>query len=494
MFRKKSVKSIIAAFTASVLLFTTTAFASKEKKTVIAVYNDIKIVVDGTKITPKDVDGNVVDPFIIDGTTYLPVRALANALGQGVEWNQETNSVIIGGKSDSVTNSTPSLTQSTKKGRQSVEVTTVYNDIKIVVNGSEIIPNDANGNIVEPFIIDGTTYLPVRALANALGQEVSWEQSTSTVYIGEQPFRINASILNQFADKTFITAGNTSIKGSVYNLLIAQNCNDLSFPSICDNYSSGKNLQELTILSTPAPEFLVNYVTESVASSYAIYDYAKANGFVDREDVQAALDAIYANYRNQFDSDSTFNAFLAECGISAEDYENFIKITSASNYFVNDLYSRYVSIPYETTELNKICSENYVTAKHILVSDEETALSIIKKLNDGESFDKLMQENTIDPGSTLSGYTFTYNEMVPEFEEAAFSLKENTYTKTPVKSTYGYHIIMRMPLDTDWLSANESTVIDTLAKNDTNKVIEEILSKAKIAYTSDYDNYISTIK
>ena len=46
-----------------------------------------------------------------------------------------------------------------------------YRNIKIVVDANEIIPTDANGTYVEPFIIDGTTYLPVRAVANAFGKD-----------------------------------------------------------------------------------------------------------------------------------------------------------------------------------------------------------------------------------------------------------------------------------------------------------------------------------
>ena len=61
----------------------------------------------------------------------------------------------------------------------------VYNNIKIVVDGNQITPTDGNGNIVEPFISEGTTYLPVRAVANALGKDVSWDGNTQTVYIGQ---------------------------------------------------------------------------------------------------------------------------------------------------------------------------------------------------------------------------------------------------------------------------------------------------------------------
>ena len=62
-----------------------------------------------------------------------------------------------------------------------------YTGISLVVNGVQVTPKDANGKVVDPFIVDGTTYLPVRAVASALGEEVSWEGSTRTVYIGEIP-------------------------------------------------------------------------------------------------------------------------------------------------------------------------------------------------------------------------------------------------------------------------------------------------------------------
>ena len=61
----------------------------------------------------------------------------------------------------------------------------VANGIKIVIDGRKINPTDANGNTVEPVIVDGTTYLPVRAVANALDKAVSWDGATQTVYLGK---------------------------------------------------------------------------------------------------------------------------------------------------------------------------------------------------------------------------------------------------------------------------------------------------------------------
>lgn len=72
-----------------------------------------------------------------------------------------------------------SITVFATVGRRTAELW--YNNIKIIINGKEVIPVDANGNSVEPFIIDGTTYLPVRGIASALGMNVGWDGATSTV-------------------------------------------------------------------------------------------------------------------------------------------------------------------------------------------------------------------------------------------------------------------------------------------------------------------------
>ena len=67
------------------------------------------------------------------------------------------------------------------------QITAEYSNIKIVIDGKELTPKDANGNIVEPFVYDGTTYLPVRAVGQALGKAVTWDGNASTVYLGPVP-------------------------------------------------------------------------------------------------------------------------------------------------------------------------------------------------------------------------------------------------------------------------------------------------------------------
>jgi len=76
----------------------------------------------------------------------------------------------------------PAVTASTQR-----QLTAHFNNIRVVVNGALITPRDGLGNVVEPFIVDGTTYLPVRAIAEAFGEQVHWDGATQTVYIGTRP-------------------------------------------------------------------------------------------------------------------------------------------------------------------------------------------------------------------------------------------------------------------------------------------------------------------
>ena len=61
-----------------------------------SVFVGAKIVIDGETLEPKDVNGKTVDAVIYKGTTYLPVRALASALGLTVDWDQDTRTVYLG--------------------------------------------------------------------------------------------------------------------------------------------------------------------------------------------------------------------------------------------------------------------------------------------------------------------------------------------------------------------------------------------------------------
>lgn len=84
-----------------------------------------------------------------------------------------------------------------------------------------------------------------------------------------------------------------------------------------------------------------------------------------------------------------------------------------------------------------------IHARHILVPTETEAEQVIKDLDAGKDFAKLAMQRSSGPTAPKGGDLgfFTEADMVPEFSKAAFALKPGTYTQTPVKTQFGYHVI-----------------------------------------------------
>ncbi|AUX77645.1 MULTISPECIES: peptidylprolyl isomerase [Sinorhizobium] len=95
-------------------------------------------------------------------------------------------------------------------------------------------------------------------------------------------------------------------------------------------------------------------------------------------------------------------------------------------------------------EIAAIPAQEEVKARHILVKTEDEAKAIIKELDAGKSFVELAKAKSTDPNKDDGGDLgyFTKGRMVPEFETAAFALEKGSYTKMPVKTQFGFHVIL----------------------------------------------------
>jgi peptidyl-prolyl cis-trans isomerase C len=89
-------------------------------------------------------------------------------------------------------------------------------------------------------------------------------------------------------------------------------------------------------------------------------------------------------------------------------------------------------------------SEEEVHARHILVKTQAEAEKIIGELDKGADFAALAKKYSTDPSNAQSGGDlgyFTRDQMVPAFSAAAFALPVGSYTKKPVKTEFGWHVI-----------------------------------------------------
>ena len=85
-----------------------------------------------------------------------------------------------------------------------------------------------------------------------------------------------------------------------------------------------------------------------------------------------------------------------------------------------------------------------IKARHILVNQEFEAQDLLKKLQDGKTFEQLAKEHSLCPSKADGGDLgeFGKGAMVPSFETAAFALQVGEVS-APVRTQFGYHLIQR---------------------------------------------------
>jgi peptidyl-prolyl cis-trans isomerase C len=98
----------------------------------------------------------------------------------------------------------------------------------------------------------------------------------------------------------------------------------------------------------------------------------------------------------------------------------------------------------EYDKLKANIGKSEYNVRHILVDTEDEAKAIIKQLGKKGIFDKIAKEKSKDVGSAAQGGSLGWarpDQFVPPFSNAMLNLKKGAYTKDPVKSQFGWHII-----------------------------------------------------
>lgn len=194
---------------------------------------------------------------------------------------------------------------------------------------------------------------------------------------------------------------------------------------------------------------------------------------------------------------------IAQFGFSDQTYQNFMYISQCYQA-LNDYYfgENGVNTPSDE-DIQKYYEDNYITAKHILITtvdpasgetkrtDEEAkkeAQSILDRINAGEDFDTLMNQYSEDTGlsNNPNGYTFTEGQMVTEFYDGAKALAEDEVSEL-VKSSYGYHIIKRVKLDDSQLDNFKSDIVSAISGS-MDELLQQWIDEAQVETTDLYSS------
>lgn len=115
---KRTIKGYILGFLSAALIVSSIGYAANTTTLYNVLLEGVKIVVDGQKINPTDANGNTVEPIIYNGTTYLPVRAVANAFGKAVYWDGPNYTVYLGNMGGKLEYPTATLKDMTSIGER----------------------------------------------------------------------------------------------------------------------------------------------------------------------------------------------------------------------------------------------------------------------------------------------------------------------------------------------------------------------------------------
>lgn len=212
---------------------------------------------------------------------------------------------------------------------------------------------------------------------------------------------------------------------------------------------------------------------------------------------------------------------------SDKDVKEYFRLTYRRDKAVNE----YVQKDLKDSEIEKYYEDEVygdIKVKHILIAPDTTddmsseekekaektakkeAEDIIKKLKDGEDFDKLAKKYSDDSSNAKKGGDLGWistGDMVEEFDAAAFKLKKGKYTTSPVKTTYGYHIIYKVDeKDKPKLDEAKDDIIEALIKNKLNEdptlhytVLDKIRKDAGLKFEDKnlktaYNKYMQNLK
>ena len=287
-------------------------------------------------------------------------------------------------------------------------------EVSIKKDGKEIILNlgrdtaYVNGEAIKldaaPEEIGGRTMVPIRFISENLGMKVKYIAPTEHVFITDEDAVMTINGVDIFAD-TFI--------------------------SLLPNLGVDINSDSL--------EMLLPQVIDLIGSVYAAASYYQNKGEKLIIDESESFKSIVEEYNSIEEK-----IFLISPFIDAIESDSFI-----TNFILTKISNE------DFDSAKKWYAENYMSAKHVLVTFEgrtkKEAKKIIddvyKKAKSGSDFDSLVEKYGEDPGmkSYPQGYIFTKGEMVKEFEDATLALKDNQISPV-IETSYGYHIIKRIPL------------------------------------------------
>ena len=183
------------------------------------------------------------------------------------------------------------------------------------------------------------------------------------------------------------------------------------------------------------------------------------------------IDEQMSQFEEQMGGADAVDEYLESVGITRDQYRDFMRLNVMVSKLRADYLEKHPDAAREKFEAD------YLRCKHVLIKtvddnnnelEDQDALKakaeeVAQRAKAGEDFDTLIAEYNEDPGmeSSPDGYVFTEGEMVDEFYQGTKALEIGGISD-PIKSSYGWHIIERLPLRDEDFESVQATIEQNL--------------------------------
>lgn len=252
------------------------------------------------------------------------------------------------------------------------------------------------------------------------------------------------------------------------------------------NFVSQYDSQTLSGISDELLASIKNSITEQLINSTLLYQYAEK----EKIDIPASrINDEIEQIKSSFGSEQDFNNALRRNNLTL----NQLKESLKNQYMVDQvIHNEYAQITISDEEIAQYYEEyesfffqpEKRKISHILVEDKEEAELLLNQLNDGIiDFETTAKEKSICPSAEKNGDLgyISRGQMVPEFEEASFSLEAGNLSDI-VKTEFGYHIIKCYDIQEEkQLSLEEAgdNIKSILTSQKQNERIDELIAQLR---------------
>jgi len=301
------------------------------------------------------------------------------------------------------------------------QIEVYFQNIKYMFDGIVKTPTEEQG---QGFIYNGTTYVPLRFVSEALGKEVQWDGDTQTVWVGK---KVDMAAVVATYEGGQVTRGDYEKFAYILRMTNPQ-------------YGAKE----------PDDGFK-QYVINQIIASRIIN--SKLNE-TDRAEALESAEKQVAEAKSFLDARA---ADMSKQGITESDIRNYVQGVVATQTWLDSTADEpTVKAAYDQAVANNDESIINASVRHILIMKEddngkarsEAEVSqklkeVQDKLKNGGDFAALAKQYSEDPGSSDNGGLYTNEPVVKwtdAFKKATISLELNKISD-PVETEYGYHII-----------------------------------------------------